>query len=215
MSSKVRRSSRGSAIILDDTSRAANSRKWQSNVNQVLSDTGNTFRYEGYFVGCTARVGKDIDSQFRELFHFTLEIKRRSMRSRFIRVKPMIPTMDTAHGKTYWHYPRIDIPGRGRRPVPRIDFHPSHFQTGPMLTWPDYEHKKAAFMGARRREQRRDLRIEREVGSTNPTRLAQVIEIAKRAGVSYAHIGKELGISHQAVSKIASRASRVDVELED
>lgn len=199
---------RGSAIILDDTGRAANSRKWQSHINQALSDVGNTFRQDGYFMGATARVGKNIDSQFRELFHLTLEMKKRSIQSGYIRTKPMIPSMDTARGTTYWHYPRIEIPEHGNLRVTRIDFHPSHFQTGQKLTWPDYEEKKRAFNRKDRRQLRSSLRIERETGSDDPMRLAQVILLAKSHGTSYTEIAKQLNISQQAVSKIVSNYSR-------
>lgn len=196
---------RGSAIILDDTGRAANSRRWQSNFNQAFSDVGNTFRQDGYFMGATARVSGDIDRQFRELFHLTLEMKDRSIAHGYIRVKPMIPSMDTARGTTYWHYPRIDIPERGRCRVTRIDIHPSRFQTGPKLTWTSYEQKKRDFMAGNRRELRRNLRIERETGTDDPMRVAQVILTAKKYGASYTVIAKDLGISQQAVSKIVSR----------
>lgn len=199
---------RGSAIILDDTGRAANSRRWQSNFNQAFSDVGNTFRQDGYFMGATARVSGDIDRQFRELFHLTLEMKTRSIARGFISVKPMIPSMDTARGTTYWHYPRIEVPERGRCRVTRIEVHPSHFQTGPKLTWTAYEQKKRDFMRMNRRELRQNLKLERETGTEEPVRLAQAIIEAKSAGVSYTRMGKRLGISQSAVSQIVANYMR-------
>lgn len=205
---------RGSAIILDDTGRAANSRRWQSNFNQAFSDVGNTFRQDGYFMGATARVSGDIDRQFRELFHLTLEMKDRSIAKGYIRVKPMIPSMDTARGTTYWHYPRIDVPERGRCRVTRIEIHPSRFQTGPKLTWTAYEQKKRSFMHTNRRELRQNLKLERETGTDDPLRLAQVIILAKSHGASYTEIAKQLGISQPAISKIVARYSRRIAQVE-
>lgn len=204
---------RGSAILFDDTSRGANSRKWQTPVNQALSDVGNTFRYEGYLVLCTARVSGNIDSQFRELFHLTLEIKNRDRAMQIIKAKPMIPSMDTARGKTYWHYPRALVPGRGYCRLKRVAFHRSTFQTGPHLTWTEYEHKKAAFMRAHYRTLERELRLDERMGGVKPWARESIL-LLKEQGLSYRKIAKRIGISEQAISQIVRRSPSVVIEVE-
>ncbi len=195
---------RGSAILFDDTSRGANSRKWHTNPNQALSDIGNTFRFEGYLVGATARISGDIDSQYRELFHLLLEVKKRDLISKTIQVKPMIPSMDTARGKTYWHYPRVLVPGRGYARMTRLDIHPSRFQTGPNLTWPGYERKKADFMRAHYHTLERVLREEEKMGGSIPAWARRALAMLNEDHSQRA-IADELGISQPAVSQLLKK----------
>ena len=195
---------RGSAIVLDDASQAANSRKWQSPVNQALSDVGNTFRFEGYLVLVTARLSGIIDSQFRSLFHLTLEIKSRDMATKTIKAKPRTVSMDTAHGKTYYPYLRLKIPGRGTPRVTRIRFHVSHFQHGPRLTWPEYEARKAAFMRSHYRKLEKDLREDERFSGHVPLWSRKLLIVAKESGLSYRKLAPKIGISHSAMSQLVA-----------
>ncbi len=193
----------GSAILLDDTSRAANSRKWQSAFNQAFSDVGNTFRYRRYVVGATARVSGDIDRQFRELFHITFEIKSRDLTLGVIRAKPRIPSMDTAHNVTYWRYPTVRRNGSVPVSISRVNFHPSAFQTGPMLTWSAYERKKDLFMRAHYKTLERDLRQPQGAGVLGNVYLT----LNKKAGMSMRAIARLFDVSQPTVTEAIHRAA--------
>lgn len=196
---------RGSGIALDDLQRAANSRKWQSPANQALSDTANTFRFEGYLVTVTARESATIDSQFRELFHLTLEVKSRDMARGIITAKPQVPTLDTARGKTYWHYPLVDIPGMGRSALRVVHFHAGRLQTGPLRTWTEYERRKAAFMRSGDRRLEKELQDEEKMGGSVPLWARKLIVASKSRGFSYRSMAKEIGISQSALSQLVSQ----------
>ncbi len=192
---------RGSAILFDDTSRGANSRKWQTPMNQALADVANTFRFEGYLVLCTARISKTMDSQFRDLFHLTLEVKGRDMATRKITTKPMIPSMDTARGKTYWHYPRVLVPGSNYCVLKRVRFSPSRLQTGPHLTWTAYEQAKAAFMRRNDRSLERELRLAERVGGRVPKWALELLRMNVDTSSQRA-VSRKIHISQAAISQL-------------
>ncbi len=118
--------------------------------------------------------------------------------------------MDTAHNVTYWRYPTIQMRGSVSVAVSRIEFHPSPFQTGPLLTWTDYERKKDSFMRAHYKTLEREMREPKGAGTLGNVYLT----LNKKGGMSMRAIARLFDVSQPTVTQAIHRAERHQLSAE-
>lgn len=191
---------RGSAFLGDDFGTAANSRKWQSDPNISLSYVAQSFRFMGYLTIVTLPDIDGLDSQVRRLFHLTLQTKRKKYDRKVVVCEPRMPIRYVASRKTYWKFPRVDLPDRPRARLKRLAFRmPSEGLIQP------YEEKRKDYMSGLYD------RLEASLaggGSRTPGWAGKAVLKLAAMGLTQAQIGEDLGLSRQSVNSIIGRARK-------
>lgn len=190
---------RGAAFVGDDFGVAANARKWQSDPNIALSYVAQSFRFMGYLTIVTLPDIDSLDSQVRRLFHLTLQTKRKDYGRKVVICEPRMPVRYVASRKTYWKYPRVDLPEHLRARLKRVAFKmPSARITEP------YEVKRQDFMHG----------LYRQLEATLGLGGSRIPEWAERAVLELhkthpqGEIAKTLGLSRKHINEIVGRARR-------
>jgi hypothetical protein len=190
---------RGEFLMLDDAGVAANSRKWWSDTNMILSYVGQSFRFMGFGVIVTAPDTADLDAQFRQLFHVTFQTQMKDDSEKIVYTKPEIPRRDTIRGKTYHPFPRVRIPN-----FPKIKYRLIGFRLPSQALRDAYEPKRAAFMSGLYKDLEQNLGIR----SNRIPLWAEKLLLKSAQGRKQGELALELGISREHLNTVLSRAKK-------
>ena len=210
---------RGSIILFDEPQTEINSKKHQSEVNQVFHQLVSTFRHRGFVLLFCNPFLEDLDKSTRKLFHANFQVLSKNEKERTARVKPQYLEWSSVKDDWYRHFLKVVWKPEGK----------SKFVSSKLKSWniphpskeisEAYEIKKREFTDALNKRIQQKLEKLNEDNSISLSPLdkltkkqLEAIEITSKHS-SQSNAAKEMGISKATLSQHLKACEKKGITL--